>query len=336
MRLSESLRKRSLRVSKGWILNMFKGAGRRDVLFFGDILTTYISMCRRAGHSSEMGATGKLWMNLVMEHFVPARTRIFPMFFVNRIVRSVWITLGYFDDMQVSRQSDIIRLVTKNEIITRKIGPNKPMVGIYTGMMNVAFRKEVECIRVKQTKRASEYIFKIVGKYTPQPVKDKGLYLRLNRHDGKEELTLKSLLEQGVFKLGKNNRLYFRDTCVMPVENTLFHLISSKAILIEEVSPISYKYFKKIVKRGRSVNERLKLLRSLLNAMGWGDVSIVMHDSSIVFDIKNPPYGLQREQDDWAFIIHTILGYLWTIDRQLKIGSVRSSPSRLRVSYSKD
>ena len=49
--------------------------------------------------------------------------------------------------------------------------------------------------------------------------------------------------------------------------------------------------------------------------------------------IKNPPLGIQKENDNWDFLILTILGYLWLIDKNFKIKEVGMG-KKLSVLYS--
>ena len=55
----------------------------------------------------------------------------------------------------------------------------------------------------------------------------------------------------------------------------------------------------------------------------------------IKLEIKNQPYGMQNEKDNWIFLINTILGYLWLVDRDFKVERVAEGYKKLDVTYAK-
>ena len=67
--------------------------------------------------------------------------------------------------------------------------------------------------------------------------------------------------------------------------------------------------------------------------MGWGFVRIVTKGRKIIVYIQNPPYGLQSERENWGFLIHTILGYMMTINKNLKIEHVSFKFKTLRIVF---
>ena len=74
-------------------------------------------------------------------------------------------------------------------------------------------------------------------------------------------------------------------------------------------------------------------LKTLLQTMGWGIITIVSKDKEIMIEIRKPPFGIQKEDDNWNFIIQTILGYLWLINKKYKIKNIRAG-KKLLIFYS--
>ena len=67
--------------------------------------------------------------------------------------------------------------------------------------------------------------------------------------------------------------------------------------------------------------------------MGWGILTIIKKEKEIIIEIKNPPYGIQKESDNWDFIINVILGYLWVIDKKFRIIEIKCFFKKLIIKY---
>ena len=61
---------------------------------------------------------------------------------------------------------------------------------------------------------------------------------------------------------------------------------------------------------------------------------LVKNENEVVIRIDNPPYGLQLEKNNWNFLIQTILGYLWTLNNNLKIRGTKSGFKYIVIIYS--
>ena len=336
MRLSESLRKNIMETSVGRLLNKFKIRSRRNVLFFEDIFANYIKECEKTGYGKEMAKIGQKWTNLVMQQTVPEIFKGVPILFLNKIMKGVWINIGLLDDLYVIRENDVIYIETKNESITKNIGKNKFLPGLYKGILNILFNSELEVVDILQTKKYSKYVFRLKKGSFNAECKKKSIYNKLNYLSGIKGFALKDAFQKGVFQLKENNRIYFRGKVVSPVENTLFHLMGNQKILLEKVSNISYRYFNKIIKKDTTKERKLSLLKILLQTMGWGIIKImVKSENVIIIKITNLPYGLQIEKDNWNFIARVILGYLWLLDKNLKINNIADTYKELSITYSK-
>lgn len=332
MRLSESLRRNIMETGVGNIINKFKAKSRRDVLFFEDILASYIKECEKAGYGKEMEEIGHKWMNLV-NRLVPDTLLKLPVTIVfNLFLKKTWINLGYMDDLKVTKQNGLITIDTENEIITRIIGPNKFAVGVYKGILNVLLKSEIECVKASQSKTSCKYVFRPTDSSFKTDAKEKSVYNNLNNISATKGFNLKNALKKGVFRLTEENRLYFRKKPVIPLENTVFHLISEQNTLSEKVPLISFDFFRNIIKES-SDDKKLVLLKNLLQIMGWGTVNIMKEKDKISVKIENPPFGLQKEEDNWKFLTSIIQGYLWLIDKKIKSGNVKIVNRHLLINF---
>jgi hypothetical protein len=330
--MSELLRRKILESSHGGLLNKLRIGKRRDTLFFNDIFTDYIKTCENAGYGKEMKETGSKWMMLYFMEIVPASIKKLPLFVLGRVMRNVWADGGLMDDFSISEKNGLIEIKTRNEAITKVVGKNEFSVGLFTGICNILFNSEADVISVLQSGSSNTYVFRTRGtKPFRIEHKAKHVYDQLNTLPSLEGSSIVSALRHNLFKLRKN-RIYFRDRPLYPVENTLFHLLGNTGILMDKVPEISYNFFKKTVERNSSPKGKLNLLKGLLQAMGWGSVKIMVR-KNILFEIRNPPYGIQKEKDNWNFLINSILGYLWLIDKNFKIRKISASRKCVRVTY---
>ncbi len=335
MRLSEYLRKGIIETTVGGIINKFEIKKRRNVLFFEDILANYIKECEDAGYETEIMNVGQQWMNLGVQEVVPEIFKKTPNFFLNNVMKRVWINLGLMDDFHITKKDDIIVIKTKNEALTRIIGKNECLIGFYAGILNTLFNSQVECVNVFQTKEFCNYVYKIEDDFFGTiNAKEKEVYDELNHSPELKGITLKDALKAKIFRLKSNNRLYFRGKSLWYVENTVFHILSNRGILLDRVSFISYNYFKQIIKKSSSNTEKLTLLKTLLQSMGWGTVTIINRKKKIILEINCIPYGLQPERDNWTLLINVVCGYLWLINKELKVEDIKESYKKLVVTYS--
>jgi len=337
MRLSTSLKRNIIKTVVGGVTNISQGIYRRYTLFFEDILALYVKECENAGY--DMYNIDKKWMNLVMsKHFRGIITKLPIRVFLNVFMKNIWIGLGLMDDFRFTKKDNIVTIETKNEGVTRIIGKNTGMVGFYAGILNVLFRSEAHSIDIYQSKKSCRYVYELDGICTAIKSKSKGQYNKLNYiEEDIRGVDLKNALEKNILHLSKGNKLYFRGKFLCPIENTIFHLIGNKGIMLNKISEISYDYFSILIDDESNIERKLILLKTLLQVMGWGVVKIVIKsDTKISVDIKNPPYGLQLEKDNWDFLLRTIQGFLWLINTNFKIEKINEGYKRITVDYITD
>jgi len=334
MRFSTSLSRNIMETPVGGLIYKFKLKRRRHTLFFEDILSLYVDKCKRAGYGGEVEKIDQEWGYLILKQLPPSTVKKLPHSLVlNMIMKKIWINLGLMDDFHFSREGDIIKIKTKNEGVTRVIGSNRGMVGFYMGVLNALFNCQINCIKAAQTKKACDYTFKLENEPFSIQGKTKGEYDKLNRLPVVKGYMLKDMFEKGIFSLKDDNKILFRGRLLCPVENTIFHIIGNQGILLEEIPNISYSYFKEVIEQESTNEKKLTLLKTLLQAMGWGAITIVAGENKISVEIRSPPHGLQLEKDNWTFLVNTILGYLWLLNDGFNVRKIEEGHKKLSIIY---
>lgn len=335
MRFSELLEKDIIETSVSGLLNKFYGKTRRDVFIFEDILALYIKECEKSGYAELLKNIHKKCSTIIIQSLIHDKIRILHHTILIKIVGSVWKNLGLMNHIYVTKKSNLIEINTKNEFLTRIIGENSFMVGFYEGILNGFFKSEVEFSKILQTKNNCKYIFKIKAKPFIINKKDMKDYSKLNCSYDVKGFTFKDAIKRNIFQL-KQNKIYFRKKLLIPIENTIFHLISNEGLLLKKLSQISYDFFKNIIEMKSTTDKKLLLLKNLLQLTGWGSVSIsIIKNNEIFLKIRSPPYGLQSEKDNWQFLYRIVLGYLWLLNKNYKIKLIKESYRMLEISFIK-
>ncbi|MBN2203249.1 MAG: hypothetical protein JW700_03635 [Candidatus Aenigmarchaeota archaeon] len=336
MRISESISKNITESSVGHFLNKFKMKHRRDTFFFEDILANFIKECEKKGYEKEILLLGQKWLDLCLGQTIKPIFKKAPVIFMNSILKQVWINLCLIDDMKTTKKGNVVIIETKGEALTRVMGKNNLMKGAYLGIVNVIFDSKAKLKKASQTKKKCRYVIELSKKPCLHfKAKDKTLYDRLNSQTNKKGPGLKNALKQGIFRLDKKNKIFFRGKHIIAGESTLSHLIGNMDILIESIPKISFEYFSNVIEEESSIEEKLILLKNLLQIMGWGQVTIIENKNSIKLEIRNPPYGLQAEEDNWIFIINCALGYLWLFDKNFKTEKIKNGHKMVSATFSK-
>jgi len=321
MRLSELLRKNTIETTIGGIINKFKIKKRRTTLFFEEVLGNYVKMCEDEGHSREMEKIGEKWGSLGTKQL-----SMLKMFhsttLLNQVMRNVWRSIGLMDDFRLSETNGEFLVESKNEFITRIIGESKFMTGVVEGCLESLLGKNVKHRKTKINGEFTKYIFEVKEERFFIESKGKNLYNKLNTVPESVGTTFKKALSLGLFRMADNNITYFRGKSLIPIENTLFHLISNESIMLGKVPGISYNYFKDIVDLKSTPYRKMLLLRTLVHAMGWGVVKMVIEKNKITVEISYLPVGLQTEKDNFEFFAYVILGYFWIIDKSYEIEKI--------------
>jgi hypothetical protein len=336
MRLSVAINRDILSTTVGGVFYRFKGNRRRNTLFFEDILANYVRESEGAGYAKEMEEIGHKWGLLYSTSvMMPILKKIPPVLFINTIMRPVWANLGLLDDLHAVKEGDIVTFETKNECTTRIIGKSKFLEGIYRGALETVFNSAIVTREALQTKKSSRYSFQLTYKNFGIETKEKKVYDKLNHLPQITGFTLRDALKSSIFKLKENNKIFFRGTHIQLMENTLFHIIGNEKILLDRIQHISFSYFEKLVEKDSTHEKKIKLLKTLLQTMGWGIMKIIIEDrNNITFKISNPPHGFQIEEDNWEFLSRTILGFLWLLDTGFKIKRDTYESKTLTIVYS--
>ena len=322
MRLSESISKNIMEVSTGGILNRFKIKTRRSVLFFEDIFANYIKECEKNGFEKDTFEIGEKWGNIGIQVFMKDILKRLPHSTIFYLTNSIWKNLNLVDEIVIKESGEKIEGWTKNEFVTRIIGKNLFIAGYYSGCLHGLIGKNTELLSIERS--GEYYIYKSVVKGPTIPVKTKSLatYIELNKIKESKGFSLKEALNSNIFRLNENNILLFRERNILIIENTLFHLLGNGPCL-DKLPKISFNFFRQTTEKS-DTEEKINFLKNLLQIMGWGNVHVVIDGNKLTFIIKNPPYGLQIEKDNWEFIARVILGYLWTIKKNYKLKKIEN------------
>lgn len=314
MKLSESLRRGIMESAVGGVINKFKIRRRRVTLFFEDISANYILACENNGYGKEMREIGRHWGKLASKTLIPAPVQKLPLPLFSKTMNSVWVSLGTLDYFKAARINGALSITVKNDAITRIIGKNNFVEGTFAGIIEAYLNRNLEPLNISQSKESSIYLYKIKNNFDTAEGKDTREYNRLNAFNQNAGVALEGALKNSILRLD-GNRIYFRGKSICNSENTIFHIISNKNILLDKVPEIARQYFGELIDADAAADKKLSLLKTILQAMGWGIVKITMKENtSVSIEISGLPCGFQPESDNWAFLANTILGYLQTIN----------------------
>ncbi len=336
MRLAGSLSQNVIEALRGGIFNRFKIKKRRDALFFEDILAEYIRECEKRGYGAEIEKNNYDSFVMLLDFLLPAWSRALPPSLIFNMLRKVWVNIGLIDDMRVRIDGNAVFFRMKNECITRIIGANRYSVGGIGGIVKCAFRCEARATGVKKVGNGEwEYSFELERKkYSPLKIKSEEEYELLNRVPKSYGVDLKKAISSGFFRI-EQNRIFFRTLSLWHVESVFLHTLGNLGLCLDAVPKIAYAKFKGVVKKESTAEQKIVLMKNLFESMGWGIFKINYAGASrITVEISNPPYGLQAEPDNWTILLLTILGYLWTINKKLKLKNVFHGERLMRATYS--
>lgn len=335
MKLSTSLHKNIIISYAGGILSRFLAKKRRITLFFEDILGKYIVNCEKHNHKNDLRVLAEKWGWLTTQKLMPPPLKMIPPnLLLNTFVGKSWNNVGIINDVHVYKDGDVVYLTTKNESITRIIGKNDFMPGFFNGVINAVYNSQFRIINCLQTREFCGYRFELSGESVYIEGKDKALYDQLNNLEPIRGFALHNALNRKILQL-RENKVYFRGKRITITENTIFHLVGNANLLLDRAPNISYDFFYDIINKDSTDEQKLVLLKNLIQIMGWGIATIIMKDKNeIIIEIKNPPYGLQSEKDNWNFLYNTTLGYLWLLNKDFVIENVKEYHKNLRILYS--
>ena len=334
MDLTLSLTKHSLETEVGSVLNSIHFRKRRNVMFFEGISAGYAKMCEDAGHGEEMFEIGEQWFRLIYYSLIPPFMKALPKPVLLPMLGNIWRGIGALDEIHVAAKKRGVVVDTKNEAITRTIGPNQFMAGVFAGAYSVVFNKTLEPAVAEQSKKRCHYFYKFGPALGEVKAKTRQRFNKLNQINTPKGFTVKAALTSGVFK-NKDNKLYFRGALVATTDSTVYHLMGNRGIMLDGLAPFSHGFFAGLIEKKSKPEEKLTLLKTLLQVMGWGIVTIAGDlKKKISVSIKNPPYGFQKEDDNWEFLARVVLGYLWLVNPKLKLKKMDSRNRRLVLRYS--
>jgi hypothetical protein len=202
---------------------------------------------------------------------------------------------------------------------------------MYAGGLSTIFGKTFQKVHAAQDAE-SEYAFRFLEKpYTPCSRTTKEYY-KLNECETKEKgISLKECISKRLITID-GNVVLFRGKRLVTLENTIFHMLGNENMFLDGLSRISFGYFRKLLS-AESENRYFFILKTLLQSFGFGMINVISDENNIVIDVKNPTYGLQKYCENWEFLAHVILGYLWLVDKKIKYEGSKVKFKRVTLYY---
>jgi len=300
----------------GGLISRFQVKRRRSVLFFDDIIADYARYCEDSGHWNMMLSAAEEAGVLMARLFIPGYMKTMPPSMVfNGPGKLIWKRTGLLSDIDFSIKDGTVRIETKDEAISDVIGCNSIAAGSWMGAASFLMGKRLALESISYKEPNSEYVFRVT--HDPPRVphsKPKERYDALNSYRMEEGFSLKDAISAGVIRTD-GDLMYFRGRRLFYSENTLFHLLS-KCPDIGRVSVISARFFDDIIDAEATDKEKLRLMKTLLQSMGWGITNSIMKENGDVrVVLESPPVGLQVAEN-YKFLVNTIHGYMMAVDER--------------------
>lgn len=297
-----------IKTQPGTLVNTYKERKRRNVGFLDEVLSEYIRECERAGHQKETHEMGFRWGSSytagIIYHMAdrpPALTLI------NNSMKLLWRSMDLLVDCGLAEEGRLLRFHTQGECFTRSIGENHFTRGLYRGVFSTLYGRELEGTDFSQNKNGSVYVYRISESPFTARCKDSMEYYRLNEAPEGATYGMEEAKREGIIK-ADSNRLSFGGKHLQLIEGTLFHSVSNAGVNLGYVAGLTSAYLKGSLPS--SLEASCLLLKKFLESCGWGSIGIEVSKKEIAARISCPPYGFQPEEDNWGYLVYTMLGFL--------------------------
>lgn len=312
------------------ISNRFGFVPRRDILFLEDIFIEFIRRCEMNGYGKEVADIAKKWTALCFSQFVPPNLRFFPRI-IFRTASNMWQRYGFVSNMQIKQlEENRFLITTSRDVLTAKIGTNDCVPAAYAGMLTGVLLKEIRCTHIKLLDEKIFYEYAAKNKIPHIKSKSPDQYNKLNFSKSITGSVLDSMLSTGYLKR-KEGQIFYQGMRVVPLENTIEHLLSGSSLPAQEMTSTTYDYLNQKVSIN-SIPTLMRFLKNSLEAAGVGRVTIISNDKNkITLEISNPPYGLQAEPDNWDFFGRVALGTAWLVNKKLELQRTELKNGRLVI-----
>lgn len=330
MDFSHVLHKQIVETHEGRVLNKLSWKRRRNVLYFEGLFAEFV----KKGKKEEMRKLGEEWIKISSSGVWPNLVMKLPFKFKFSLFRKVWKSIGAIEDISFSRKGKKIRIEVLGEGIADLIGLNEFSFGVFGGMLEFLTGKKVKYVKKVKEGNYFVYDYLVTDEKIKIKTKSKSYYLKMNKLPVQKGFTLKDALKFHVFNI-KKGKIYFRGDHLTPVEGTIFHLASYTSHC-KELHNLAYNYFNKKLKESTEI-EKLKLLKTLLQVMGWGLINFRVSEKEIAVSIKHLPPGFQLEEDNYEFLIQTISGFMMAVNKKFKFKKSKFSKQlmQLNLNFSK-
>lgn len=319
MTLAFSLAKDILHSSAGIIINRFKAGERRIVLFPENILAEYIKICDNEKYGEELFGITIKWSDTICREIIPRSIReIASELIINLVVGQTWVNLGIVDDFKAKISDKKIDIEVSNCAIIRLIGLNSFSRGILEGNLTNILGQDLELEKEELNGKIAKCTFTKKGNLEAAVREEKRKALKTNPCQKTGGINLKEAVEKNIFTLDARNKIMFRGKILLPLESTIFHMLGGCNILLDKIPAISTNFFNEIIDKTAPLEKKLVLLKSLLQAMGWGTPTITIYGDEISIRISNAPESLLAEKENHVFFAKTIEGYMRSVEENLQ------------------
>jgi len=335
MNLAGSIHKGIISIKPGGVHNTHILKRRRNTIFFEDLISEYYKICEQHGHGEQLYSTAQEWMAKVGITLSPPEVLKNPgINIINNIQNPMWSNLGLINKIHAEQDKDRVSVTVESPCCTRIIGKNAFMSGVFTGAMNYAFLRQVELLSEKTTKERSIFEYKILSTKFVNNAIDRQKYIKMNEIPDTKSTSMKHALNAKTIQLHENNRLYLRNHPLWYVENTIFHMLGHRGLMLAELEDLSKNFFKSLIDKDTSLENKLRLLKTIIQTLGWGIVTILIDGNQIIIKIDFIPHGLQTTPDNYSLLTSVWTGYLKAINEnsELQNSTVTSNTHYLKYS----
>lgn len=327
MEFAEYLQKEIYTTGGGIISSKLNINPYRSILIPEEILARYVKYLDGKEKTKHIYLLIKDWCEKIIRSKFSSQSGFSCEQVFNTILKRIWCTTGSMNNLVAKKEGKDIIIQTDDECITQLIGKNNMMPAFFEGAISALTNKKVKLKDARQGKH-SKYIFSLLNEDCYNP--DTQLKPQISSDEG--GFNLKDALSYNLFIL-KDNKIFFEEKQLILIESSILHRLPNTKEDIDAVSHIAYNFFNELTTKFHGTG-KLVLLKKLLQSMGWGGILIKYHNSDIQLQIKSAPKNALGSGDDWRFFAGIILGYLWSLNPNLTIISMRSSTESLNIHFS--
>lgn len=322
-----------IQANPGLLVNKIKFGRRRIILIPRDLLADYVQACMAQGESTPLFEATRDWARVFCHTHVPALVRKLPPEpVVHRFLKPMWRSVGGLDDVRVTQGEDTLRVELDREALSERIGAHAFAQGSLAGVLEFLYGKKLLPAGFSQSGTWSTYFFQLTPQPMPRPKRTHKPALPVSKSRA-HNTNLREALRAGVVHAGARNTLWFRDTLLMTVENSLLDVLANQDVGIAELPGIAEKYFRALLTADANERSALRLLKTLYQSFGWGIPVFELQEDQITMVVENSPAPLGAISKNGLFYLKITQGFLQALNPKYKLNAWSHSPTRLSATY---